>query len=111
MAQAARNLTMLGYGFLNGMRYLILDRDMKFTAEFKRIRKDAGVKIVPISYQAPNMNAIAEPWVRSIKEERLGRVILVGETHLHRALARRPQSGLPPAARIAPFRRSPCGES
>ena len=86
MAQIARNLTMLGDGFLHGMSYLVLDRDTKFTAEFQRILENAGVKIVPISYQAPNMNAIAERWVRSIKDECLGRMILYGEWHLHRAI-------------------------
>lgn len=69
-----------------GISYLILDRDTKFTAEFKRILKDAGVTIVPISYQAPNMNAVAERWVKSIKDECLGRLILFGEKQLHRAI-------------------------
>ena len=87
MAQVARNLTMLNDGFLNGMSYLILDRDTKFTAEFQQILEDAGVKVLPISYQAPNMNAVAERWVRSIKDECLGRLILFGEQHLRRALA------------------------
>ena len=86
IAQVARNMTMLGNGFLNGMSYLILDRDTKFTAEFKRILEDAGVTIVPISYQAPNMNAVAERWVRSVKDECLGRLILCGEKQLHGAL-------------------------
>ena len=86
MAQVAKNLTMLGDGFLNGMDYLILDRDTKFTAEFKRILEDVGVQIVPISYQAPNMNAFSERWVRSIKDECLGRMILFGERHLRLAI-------------------------
>jgi len=86
MAQVARNLTMLDDGFLDGMSYLILDHDTKFTAEFKGLLESAGVKIVPISYQAPNMNAFAERWVRSVKDECLGRMILFGEKHLHRAL-------------------------
>jgi len=86
MAQVAKNLTMLGDGFLNGMDYLILDRDTKFTAEFKTILEDVGVQIVPISYQAPNMNAFSERWVRSIKDECLGRMILFGERHLRLAI-------------------------
>ena len=86
MAQVARNLTMLGDGFLNGMRHLILDRDSKFSAQFKKIIEDAGVKIVLISYQAPNMNAIAERWVLSVKSECLDRMILCGEESLRRAL-------------------------
>ena len=86
MAQVARNLTTLDDGFLNGMRYLILDRDSKFTGQFKAILEDAGVKIVPICYQAPNMNAIAERWVLSVKTECIDRMILFGEESLRRCL-------------------------
>jgi len=86
MAQVARNLTMLGDGFLNGMHYLILDRDSKFSAQFKKILADAGVKVVQICYQAPNMNAIAERWVLSVKSECIDRMIFFGEESLRRAL-------------------------
>ena len=86
MAQVARNLTALDDGFLNGMRYLILDRDGKFTTQFKSILEDAGVKVVPICYQAPNMNAIAERWVLSAKSECINRMIFFGADSLHRAL-------------------------
>ena len=86
MAQVARNLTDPVDGFLRGMRYLILDRDSKFTAQFKRILKDAGVTVVKISFQAPNMNAIAERWVLSVKSECLNQMILFGEPSLRRAL-------------------------
>ena len=61
------------------MRYLILDRDSKFTAQFKSILEEAGVSIVLICYQAPNMNAIAERWVLSVKSECINRMILFGE--------------------------------
>jgi hypothetical protein len=43
VAQIARNLTDLGDGFLQGKRFLILDRDTKFTDQFKRTLKGAGV--------------------------------------------------------------------
>jgi transposase InsO family protein len=73
-------------GFVLGKRYLILDGDTKFTDQFKRILHDAGVEIVHIAYQAPNMNAIAERWVLSVKSECLDRMILFGESSLRRVL-------------------------
>ena len=54
--------------------------------QFKRILEDAGTKIVLTAYQAPNMNAIAERWVLSVKSECLNRMILFGEGSLRRAL-------------------------
>ena len=87
MAQIARNLTGPVDGFLRDVQFLILDRDSKFTAEFRRILADASVAVVPTAYQAPDMNAIAERWVRSVKSECLDRVILFGERHLRRCLA------------------------
>jgi len=86
MAQIARNLTDPIDGFLLGKRYLILDGDTKFTDQFKRILHDAGVEIVHIAYQAPNMNAIAERWVLSVKSECLDRMILFDESSLRRVL-------------------------
>ena len=86
MAQIARNLTASDDGFLRDRRYLILDLDAKFTDEFKRILHDAGVTVVRTAYQAPNMNAIAERWVLSVKSECLNRMIFFGEESLRRAL-------------------------
>ena len=86
MAQVARNLTALDDGFLHGKRFLILDADTKFTAEFRRILDDAGVKVVQIAFQAPNMNTFAERWVKSVKTECLDKMILFGQSHLERAL-------------------------
>jgi transposase InsO family protein len=86
MAQVARNLTSHDDGFLNSMRYLIIDNDTKFTAQFQRILNDTGVEVVHTAFQAPNMNAYAERWVLSIKSECLDRMILFGEASLRRAL-------------------------
>ena len=86
MAQVARNLTALDDGFLHGKRFLILDADTKFTAEFRRILDDAGVKVVQIAFQAPNMNAFADRWMLSVKSECLDKMILFGEESLRRAL-------------------------
>jgi transposase InsO family protein len=47
---------------------------------------EAGIRVVQTPYQAPNANAYAERFVRSIKEERLDRVIPIGERHLRCAV-------------------------
>ncbi|MCP3918438.1 MAG: DDE-type integrase/transposase/recombinase [bacterium] len=73
-------------GFLKGKRFLICDRDSKFSLRFRIVLEAAGVKLVRTPHQAPNANSISERFVRSIKEECLDRMILFGEGHLRRAL-------------------------
>jgi len=87
MLQIARNLTMTGWGFLDGVRYAIMDRDSKFTAAFRKALKDAGVNPVVLPPHCPLMNAFAERWVRTAKEECLSKLILFGEGSLRRALS------------------------
>jgi putative transposase len=77
MAQAARRVTDAVDGFLARHQILICDR---------RIVQGAGVRIVLIPVRAPNANAYAERFVRSIREECLDRLILFGERRLFRAL-------------------------
>ena len=86
MAQVARRLTDVVDGFLVGHRILICDRDSKWTDGFRRIVQGAGVRIVLTPVQAPNANAYAERFVRSIREECLNRLILFGEHRLLRAV-------------------------
>jgi len=86
MAQVARNLTDRVDGFLRDARWLILDRDTKFTEQFRRILDETGVGVVTTAFQAPNMNAIAERFIGSIKRECLSKLILFGEDHLRRAI-------------------------
>ncbi len=86
MAQAARRLTDVVDGFLADHRILICDRDRKWTEGFRRILQDAGVRIVLTPVQAPNANAYAERFVRTIRAECLDRLILFGERRLFRAL-------------------------
>ncbi len=85
-AQAARRLTDAVDGFLASHRILICDRDSKWTDDFRRIVHGAGVRIVLIPVRAPNTNAYAERFVRSIREECLDRLILFGERRFFRAL-------------------------
>jgi transposase InsO family protein len=85
MAQVARRLTDGVDGFLRDKRFLILDRDSKYTEQFRRILEAAGVTPVTTAFRAPNMNAVAERFVLSIKRECLDRLILFGTRHLQHA--------------------------
>ena len=82
MMQVARNLTDDFDGFLIGYEYLIMDRDRKFTSAFRDFLEREGVDPVRCPPRAPTCNAIAERFVRSIKEECLERMILFGERSL-----------------------------
>jgi len=86
MEQIARNLTEEEGGFLRGSSYLIMDRDTKFTKEFKAILVREGIKPIMCPVRAPNCNAFAERFVRSIKEECLNRLILFSEESLRRSI-------------------------
>ena len=86
MKQMARNLTDVSDNFLLNSQYLIMDRDSKYTKEFRDHLNREGVKPVRCPARAPNCNAFAERFVRSIKEECLDRIILFGEASLRRAL-------------------------
>jgi len=86
MVQIARNLTDPFDGFLRTARYLIHDRGPAFTKPFASILKSAGVKTVKLPPRSPNLNAYAERFVRSIKEECLSQMIPLGENHLRRAV-------------------------
>ena len=86
MMQMARNVTMEAWGFLSPGQYLIHDRDGKYCSAFQQRIDAAGVKRVPLPARSPNLNAYAERWVRSIKEECLARMILFGEASLRHML-------------------------
>jgi transposase InsO family protein len=86
MSQVARSLSDATEGFLVGKRYLIHDRDPLFTAEFLETLETSGVKSVKLPPRAPNLNAHAERFVRTIKESCLERLILFGEGSLRRAI-------------------------
>jgi transposase InsO family protein len=87
MKQMARNATMEGWGTLQDCRYLLHDRDTKYTNSFRAIIKSGQVKPLMLPARSPNLNAYAERWVRSVKEECLSKLILFGERSLRRALS------------------------
>ena len=86
MQQIARNVTMEGCGALRDCRYLLHDRDTKYTQSFRAIIASGRVEPLALPARSPNLNAYAERWVRSVKEECLSKVILLGERSLRRAL-------------------------
>jgi transposase InsO family protein len=73
-------------GVLVGHRVLICDRDRKWSRAVRRRFGDAGIRVVLTPARAPNANAYAERFVRSIKEECLDRIIPVGERHFRHVI-------------------------
>src|ERR1035437_6531392 len=86
MEQMGRNVTMQKWGFLANSRYLLHDRDSKFCHSFRQLIEAGRVKTMPLPARSPNLNAYAERWVRSVKQECLLKLILFGERPLRRAL-------------------------
>ena len=86
MTQIARNLTDEVDGFFKGKRYLIHDRDPLYTQEFVAMLKDVGIESVKLPPRSPNLNAYAERFVRTIKEECLEQMIVFGEDSLRNSI-------------------------
>ena len=68
-------------------RVLICDRDAKWSVAVRERLEEAGIRVVQTPYEAPNANAYAERFVRSMKEECLDRIIPIGEGHFRRAVS------------------------
>ncbi|MSR60194.1 MAG: transposase, partial [Planctomycetaceae bacterium] len=85
MEQIGRNLTDCCDGFVQGMRYVLMDRDSTFCAAFRRTLKSVGVLTVRLPPRSPNLNAHLERFHGSIKSECLDQLICFGETMLRNA--------------------------
>ena len=83
MLQVARNVTDAEEGFLRGKKYLLMDRDGKFSEAFRATLEHAGVEAVRLPPRSPNLSPHIERFMRSVKEECLGRMIFFGERALH----------------------------
>jgi len=100
ITQQARNLAVGDR--LRGVRFLIRDRDSKFTGAFDEVFRSEGVRIIQTPVRAPRANAFAERWVRTVRTECLDWMLVFGRRHLERVLrtyishynARRPHRGL-----------------
>ena len=86
MEQIARSATQESWGYLDGRRYVLHDRDTKFCASFRSMLAEGGVETITLPARSPNLNAFAERWVRSVKQECLAKLILFGEGPLSRTL-------------------------
>ena len=86
MEQMGRNVTWEGWGFLQDRRYLLHDRDAKFSDRFRNTVMAGGVKPLKLPARSPNLNSFAERWVRSVREECLSKLVLLGEGSLRRAV-------------------------
>ena len=75
--------------WLDGHRFLICDRDRKWTLAVRDLLETSGVRMIQAPFHAPNCNAHAERFVRSVKEE-CDRMIPLGGQHLRQALVRSP---------------------
>ena len=89
MLQSGRNLFDADDGVLAGKRYLIIDRDTRYSRRFREFMAEGGTEVIrlpPLSPLSPNLNAFAERIVRSIKEECLRKMIFIGQGSLRRAI-------------------------
>ena len=119
VTQQARNLVMQ-LGDEHPIRFLVHDRDTKFTHAVDEIFRTEGIKVIRTPIRAPNANAHAERWVRTLRADCLDRILILGRRHLahvlrvyrrhynehrpHRALDLLPPNGRDPTPLNAPDR-------
>lgn len=85
MVQMARNAADVIDGPLLPIRFVLHDRDAKFCAPFRSVLRSSGIEPIRLPPRSPNLNAFAERFVRSIKDECFSKLILFGELSLRRA--------------------------
>ncbi|MEV4754563.1 integrase core domain-containing protein [Micromonospora sp. NPDC049559] len=117
VTQQARNLLMHLDHRADQLRFLLRDRDRKFTAAFDTVFTAAGIDVIRTPPQAPQANAFAERWIGTVRRECTDQIVIISERHLtavldeynshynqhrpHRALAQRPPTSTRPAIKRA----------
>jgi len=84
VTQQARNLSISGV--FERMRFLIHDRDSKFTSAFDEVFRSEGIKVIHTPIRAPQANAFAERFVRTVRGECLDWLLILSRRHLERVL-------------------------
>jgi putative transposase len=110
--QQARNLIMdLHDAGVSAVKYLVRDRDSKYTTTFDTVLADSGITTITTGIRVPRMNAIMERWIRTCRAELLDRTLILNQTHLLDALREyesfynqhRPHRALHAAAPLRPL--------
>ena len=86
VTQQARNLLLVLGERGRRVRFLLRDRDTKFCRSFDDVFRSEGAEVLLTPVQAPNANAYAERWVRTVRAECLDWLLIVGRGHLDRVL-------------------------
>jgi putative transposase len=118
VTQQARNLVMTLAEQERSVRFLVRDRDSKFTRSFDEVFRSEGMCVIRTPVRAPRAKAHAERWVGSLRRECLDRVLILGRRQLeqvvrtyirhhnehrpHRSLEQRPPLAKPPPAKAVP---------
>ena len=111
VTQQARNLLMDLDGGVETVKFLIRDRDTKFSASWDAVFTAVGIRVLRSPVQAPRANAIMERWIGGCRRELLDRTLIWNQRHLLRVLRdyethhnqHRPHRGLDQAAPITPL--------
>jgi putative transposase len=106
VTQQARNLAYELKDRSSPVRFLVRDRDAKYSEAFNEVFRTEGVRVIRTPIRAPRANAFAERWVRTVRNECLDWILVLGIRHLERVLrayachynGRRPHRGLDLAA-------------
>ena len=110
VTQQARNLAWQIGDDAFQPRFLLRDRDTKFTRSFDDVFRSQGVKVVPLPVRAPRANAVCERWVGTARRELLDHLLIFGGRHLESALKEFVEHYHHARPHQALGQRTPCGD-